>query len=190
MLDRRSKEIPGRLAIPRFRHFRVSRSSGRARPPAAPGLASRRLHIGVASAEHGGEPGGLFFAPAPLAWPLKMPVVAHHFQGPFAVNLLLQPPQRLFHPLALPKLYLGQNSLTSSPATSGQPRPSWPTLPLGQAAKSIFGPGLVNGQIGDGSVPDNATPRRILNLPPADRAPARCRPRPIQRSQCYICRLE
>src|SRR5437773_1477602 len=52
-----------------------------------------RLEVRVAGAEHGGEPGGLLFAPAALAGLLEMPMVAHRLERPFAVNLFLEPPQ-------------------------------------------------------------------------------------------------
>ena len=115
--------------------------------PAAPGFTNWRLRVGVACAEHGGKPRHLLFAAAALAGLLKMPVVACHLQRPFAVNLLLQTPQRPFHRLALFKLILGQLSLTSSPKTSGQPGPSWPRLPFGQAAKHIPATRVVNRQL-------------------------------------------
>ena len=85
-------------------------------------------HVGVARAKHGGESGRLFFAPAPLARLLEMPMVAHHFQCPFAVDLFLEPPQGFLHGFAFFKLYLGQTFLTSSPKTWGHGRRSSPAF--------------------------------------------------------------
>ncbi len=148
MLKCWSVGIRWQFITPRFRHSRTSWSHRPGAATCCPGPDRRRLHGGVARAEHGGEPGRLFFAPAPLAGLLKMPVVAHHFQCSFAVNLLLRSPQRRVHWLALLKLNFGQNSLTSSPDTAGHLGPSWPALPLGQTAKSILPQGVVNGKMG------------------------------------------
>lgn len=136
--------VANHSATPPLPHSVVERAGRGNRP--RPALQIRRLHVGVARGEHSGEPCRFLFAPALLAWLLKMPVIAHDLQCPFAVNLLLQPPQHFFHWLALFKLNLGQNYLTSSPKTLGRPGPSWPALPFGQAAKHIFLRELVNGQ--------------------------------------------
>ena len=65
---------------------------------AVPGLvAMKKLQVRVAGAEHGGKARGLFLAAALFTRLFKMPVIAHDLQGPFAVNFLLQPPQRAFH---------------------------------------------------------------------------------------------
>src|ERR1039458_10210846 len=117
-------EYWGRAAFPHPAAPPLRWSNGGARQPAAPGFATRRLRVGVACAEHGGKPRHLLFAAAALAGLLKIPVVACDLQRPFAANLLLQPPQRPFHWLALFKLNFGQNSLTSSPKTLGHPGPS------------------------------------------------------------------
>ena len=52
-----------------------------------------RLQIGVAGAEHRGEPRGLFLAPAFLTRLFEVPVTAHNAQCALAVNSLFQPPQ-------------------------------------------------------------------------------------------------
>jgi len=93
-------------------------AAGRTRPGAL-----WPLHIGVAGAEHGREPGGFLFAPAAFARFLKMPMVAHDFQSPFAVDFFLQPPQGFLNRLALFKLNFGQNSLTSSRQSREMRRP-------------------------------------------------------------------
>jgi hypothetical protein len=58
------------------------------------------LQIGVAGAQHGGKAGRFHFAAFSLAGFLKMPVIAHFLQRPFAIDLLFQSPQRLVHWLA------------------------------------------------------------------------------------------
>jgi len=58
------------------------------------------LQVSVARAEHGGEPRGLFLPAPAFAWFLKMPMVPHLFQGAFAVDFFLQPPQRPIHGFA------------------------------------------------------------------------------------------
>ena len=60
-----------------------------------------RSHIRVAGAEHRREPGSFFLAPAPFARLLKMPMIEHYFQRPFAINLFLEPPQSFLHRFAL-----------------------------------------------------------------------------------------
>jgi hypothetical protein len=110
------------------------------RPVRAPAV----LHVRVAGAQHRGEPRRFLFAPPLLARFLKMPMGAHGPQSAFAVQLLLQPPQRLLHRLAFLKPNLGQYSLTSSPTTPGHPAPSWPRSPVGQAAKDTYGAPTVN----------------------------------------------
>ena len=63
-----------------------------------PGLvAMKKLQVGVAGGQHRGK-ARCFFLAAPLFTRLfEMPVIAHDLQGPFAVNFLLQSPQRAFH---------------------------------------------------------------------------------------------
>jgi hypothetical protein len=120
---------------------------GRARQRAAPSRAIQRLQISVARRQHRGKPRCLLLAPPLLARLLEMAVTAHRLQCAFAVDLLLQSPQRFLDWLAFFKLNFGQNSLTSSPGTSGHSGPSWPVFPFGQAAKHIEPPGLVNRQL-------------------------------------------
>ena len=81
-----------------------------------PGL-NRQLHVRVASAQHRRKTGGFLFPPPFLARLFKVPMASHRAQSPLAVELLLEPPQGLFHGLAFLQFYLGQNTFTSSPAT-------------------------------------------------------------------------
>jgi hypothetical protein len=53
--------------------------------------------LGVTRAQHGGEAGRLQLSSPPLAGLLEVPVIAHFFQRAFAINLLFEPPQRLFY---------------------------------------------------------------------------------------------
>ena len=70
---------------------------------------SKPLQIGVASGQHGGKARGFLLAAPPFARFFVMPVIAHDFQGAFAVNLLLQPAQGLVHGFAFFKFNLGQS---------------------------------------------------------------------------------
>src|SRR6185503_47696 len=76
-------------------------------------MVEQKLQIRVTRAEHGGESRGLFFAPPTFARFLEMPMVAHFFQGAFAIDFFLQSSQRPIYRLALLKPNLGQ--LTSLP---------------------------------------------------------------------------
>ena len=107
---------PLRPAPPTLRHLSAQLAGPGGPRPAAK---SNHLEIGVAGAQHGRKPRGLFFAPAALARLFKMPVVAHHPQRPLPVDLFLQSPQGPFHWLTLFQLYFGQYSLTSFPMTLG-----------------------------------------------------------------------
>jgi len=64
-----------------------------------------------------------------------MPVVAHDFQGAFAVDPLFQPPQSFVDGLAFFKFNFGQNTLTSSPETLDH-RANTAGAPLCQAQKT------------------------------------------------------
>src|SRR5690349_13420163 len=66
------------------------------------------LHVRVARAQHRGKTGRLLLAPAFLAWFFEVPMVAHRFERPFAVDLLLQSPQGLLHGLAFFQFNFGQ----------------------------------------------------------------------------------
>jgi hypothetical protein len=145
-MERRSVGVWERFIAPPLHGSGTPLLSRLVRRPAARSLDIRRLHVGVPRRKHGGEPGRLLFAPAPLARLLEMPVVAHNLQGALAVDLLLQSPQRFIYRLAFFKLNFGQNYLTSSPRTWGCPGPSWPALPIGQAEQHILWPKVVNQQ--------------------------------------------
>ena len=114
------------------------RVTDRVRQPAAPGFESLRSHISVARRQHGRKPRRLLFAPPLLARLLKMPVITHDLQRPFAVDLLLQPPQCLFDCLAFSKLNFGQNSLTSSPNDLGIPRAFMAEVPAWSEGTAYF----------------------------------------------------
>lgn len=90
--------------------------AGRAAAMRRPGL-NRQLHVRVTSAQHRRKTGGFLFPPPFLARLFKVPMASHRAQSPLAVELLLEPPQGLFHGLAFLQFYLGQNTFTSSPAT-------------------------------------------------------------------------
>src|SRR5579859_727616 len=75
---------------------------GRMRPLRGPHSAGtfEGSHVRVAGAQHGGEAGGLHLATFALARFFKMPMIANHLQGPFAIDLFFQSPQGLFDRLA------------------------------------------------------------------------------------------
>ena len=77
------------------------------------------LHVRVTGAQHRGKTGRLLLAPAFLARFLKVPMIAHRFQGPFTVDLLFQSPQGLLHGFAFFQFNFGQTTFTSSPETFG-----------------------------------------------------------------------
>ena len=82
----------------------------------APGRGNANgLQVGVAGAQHGAETGGLFLAATALTGFFKMPVAADLLQRAFAVDFLLQPPERAIHRFAFFKPDLGQLKFTSFP---------------------------------------------------------------------------
>ena len=58
------------------------------------------LQVSVTGAEHGGEPRDLLLAPTSGARLLEVAVIAHFFQGAFAIDFLFQSTQRTVHGLA------------------------------------------------------------------------------------------
>ena len=78
----------------------VKKKAGR-----SPGLHSavrihKASHIGVTGAQHGRKAGCLHFAALAFAGLLKMPVIAHLLQSPFAIDLFLQTAQGFVNRLA------------------------------------------------------------------------------------------
>jgi len=59
-----------------------------------------KLKLGVTRAQHGREARRFFFAAAPFAGLLEMPVVPHFFQRALPVDFLFQPAQRLIYRFA------------------------------------------------------------------------------------------
>ena len=65
---------------------------------AVPGpVAMKKLQIRVAGGEHRGKTRDLFLAAALFTRLFKMPVTAHDLERAFAVDFLLQSPQRTIH---------------------------------------------------------------------------------------------
>ena len=89
-----------------------------------------RLQVRVTRGQHRGETRGFFLPPALLAGLFKVPMAAHRFQGPFAVDSFLQTPQCLVDGFAFLQFNFGQNTLTSSPETFGFVRPKPAGAPL------------------------------------------------------------
>jgi len=58
------------------------------------------LQVSVTGAEHGGETGDLLLAPASGAGLLEVAMIAHFFQGAFAIDFLFQSTQRTVYGLA------------------------------------------------------------------------------------------
>ena len=83
----------------------VSQQNGRVQYDLRPHPALRvqtedGLQVSVTGAEHGGEPRDLFLAPASGARLLEVAMIAHFFQGAFAIDFLFQSTQRTVHGLA------------------------------------------------------------------------------------------
>ena len=120
----------------RISGFRKTKAGGWLAGP-APGAKNRRqgagLHVGVAGAKHCGEPRRLFLAPAFFTRLFKVPVIAHHTQGSFAVNLLLHVPQGPFDRFAFLQFNFGQ--YVSLPSRVGRP-----PGPLGPISSRKSGP--------------------------------------------------
>ena len=74
-------------------------------------------------------------------------MVAHRFECPFTVDLLLQSPQGLLHGLAFFQFNFGQNTFTSSPETLDSSGLNRPALLFSQAQQVILWNGFVNRQI-------------------------------------------
>ena len=72
------------------------------------------LHVSVTCAEHCRKLCDLHLAATLLTRFLKVTVIAHFFECALAINLLLQPTQRLFDGLAFFQFNLNQNYFTSS----------------------------------------------------------------------------
>lgn len=99
--------------------------------------APENLHVGVAGAQHGREPGRLFLAAPAFARLLKMPVNADNFQRSLTVDSLLQSPQGLFNGLAFFQFNLGQTFSLPLQQTSGR-RPPWRAAVFGQGGRGYF----------------------------------------------------
>jgi hypothetical protein len=80
-----------------------------------------KLHIRVASSQHRGKSGSLFFAPPLFTRLFETPVGANDLQGAFPVDFLFQSPQSLIYRIAFSQFDFSQNTVTSSPETLESP---------------------------------------------------------------------
>jgi hypothetical protein len=80
-----------------------------------------KLHIRVASSQHRGKSGSLFFTPPLFTRFFKTPVGANDLQGAFAVDFLFQSPQSFIYRIAFSQFDFSQNTVTSSPETLEAP---------------------------------------------------------------------
>jgi hypothetical protein len=101
-----------------------------------PAMEFKGLEIRVTRGQHGGESGHFHFATLAFARLFKMPVIAHDFKRPFAIDFLFQSSQGLFDWLAFFQFNFGQ--FNSHPLQRPwHRRPNKPAILFSQAEECI-----------------------------------------------------